>query len=179
MRAYPSAAPVTTPSKRPSTQRISVARSSAATICISEVPGFVKQVFTPPANKVRMRLSAPFILLECAPTDRSSIPVLLLRRSFIEVARNYRGKVLEVSTQDSQVIARHRLHLKAFRQVRPNRSWIIWIIGHDLSPYKFDGALVEARTIARQSPVRVLARALHSRSMGRSSRYLAWCAAIS
>src|SRR5208282_326258 len=62
MRAYPSAAPVTTPSKRPSTQRISGIRSSAATMWISEVPGFVKQTSTPPASSVRIRLSAPFIL---------------------------------------------------------------------------------------------------------------------
>src|SRR5262245_48908168 len=36
-------------------------RSSAATKCISEVPGLVKQTSTPPATKVRTRLSAPFI----------------------------------------------------------------------------------------------------------------------
>src|SRR5262245_16567645 len=35
--------------------------SSAATKCISEVPGLVKQTFTPPASSVRTRLSAPFI----------------------------------------------------------------------------------------------------------------------
>src|ERR1700676_3064465 len=40
----------------PSTQ------ASAATKCISEVPGFAKQTSTPPATKVRTRLSAPFIL---------------------------------------------------------------------------------------------------------------------
>ncbi len=34
-----------------------------ATMCISEVPGFVKQVSTPPAISVRIRLSAPFILV--------------------------------------------------------------------------------------------------------------------
>src|SRR5579863_3779698 len=36
-------------------------RSSAATKCISEVPGLVKQTSTPPATRVRTRLSAPFI----------------------------------------------------------------------------------------------------------------------
>src|SRR5258708_10358940 len=35
-------------------------RSSAATKCISDVPGLVKQVSTPHASSVRMRLSAPF-----------------------------------------------------------------------------------------------------------------------
>src|SRR5262249_5817408 len=35
--------------------------SSAATKCISDVPGLVKQTFTPPATSVRARLSAPFI----------------------------------------------------------------------------------------------------------------------
>src|SRR6516164_5810598 len=36
-------------------------RSRAATKCISEVPGLVKQTSTPPATRVRTRLSAPFI----------------------------------------------------------------------------------------------------------------------
>src|SRR5262249_18212903 len=36
--------------------------SSAATKCISDVPGFVKHTLTPPATSVRARLSAPFIL---------------------------------------------------------------------------------------------------------------------
>src|SRR3546814_6756060 len=35
--------------------------SSAATKCISEVPGLAKQVSTPDASSVRTRLSAPFI----------------------------------------------------------------------------------------------------------------------
>jgi hypothetical protein len=42
-------------------QRMPGTLSSAATKCISEVPGFVKQTSTPPAIKVRTRLSAPFI----------------------------------------------------------------------------------------------------------------------
>src|SRR3954471_19748941 len=37
-------------------------RSSAATKCISEVPGLAKQTSTPPATSVRTRLSAPFII---------------------------------------------------------------------------------------------------------------------
>src|SRR5882757_9984591 len=37
-------------------------RSSAATKCISEVPGLAKQTSTPPATRVRTRLSAPFIV---------------------------------------------------------------------------------------------------------------------
>src|SRR6516164_548113 len=61
IRAYPSAAPVTTPSNRPSTQRMPSTRSRAATKCISEVPGLAKQTLTPPPTKVRTRLSAPFI----------------------------------------------------------------------------------------------------------------------
>ena len=36
-------------------------RSSAATKCISEVPGLEKQTLTPPLTSVRTRLSAPFI----------------------------------------------------------------------------------------------------------------------
>src|SRR5688500_11942478 len=35
--------------------------SSAATKCISEVPGLVKQTFTPFATSVRTRLCAPFM----------------------------------------------------------------------------------------------------------------------
>ncbi|GEC49743.1 hypothetical protein BJA01nite_73850 [Bradyrhizobium japonicum] len=52
-------------------------RSSAATKCISEVPGLVKQTSTPPLTIVRTRLSAPFIpqLLQPAifkcPSDQS------------------------------------------------------------------------------------------------------------
>ena len=61
MRAYPSAAPVTTPSNRPSTARISGAVSSAATKCISEVPGLVKHTSTPPSTSVRMSACAPFM----------------------------------------------------------------------------------------------------------------------
>src|ERR1700674_2500302 len=62
MRAWPSAAPVTTPSNRPSTQRIPSTRSSAATKCISDVPGLLKHTSTPPATSVRTRLSAPFTM---------------------------------------------------------------------------------------------------------------------
>src|SRR4051812_17317893 len=62
IRKYPSAAPVTTPSNRPSTQRMPSTRSSAATKCISDVPGLAKQTSTPPATRVRTRLSAPFII---------------------------------------------------------------------------------------------------------------------
>ncbi|BAL79044.1 hypothetical protein S23_58540 [Bradyrhizobium cosmicum] len=52
-------------------------RSSAATKCISEVPGLEKQMSTPPLTIVRTRLSAPFIpkLLQPAisndPSDQS------------------------------------------------------------------------------------------------------------
>src|SRR5436190_21826805 len=61
MRAYPSAAPVATPSNSASTQRMPSTRSSAATKCISEVPGLEKHTSTPPPTSVRTRLSAPFI----------------------------------------------------------------------------------------------------------------------
>ena len=61
MRAYPSAAPVTTPSNKPRMQRICGLRSSAATKCISDVPGLAKQTSTPPESSVSQRASAPFI----------------------------------------------------------------------------------------------------------------------
>src|SRR5438876_5451815 len=61
MRPYPSAAPVATPSKSARTGRISGTSSRAATKCISEVPGFVKQVSTPFATSVRSSACAPFM----------------------------------------------------------------------------------------------------------------------
>src|SRR3954453_13994923 len=44
-------------------------RSRAATKCISEVPGLLKQTSTPPATSVRTRLSAPFIIALPIPPD--------------------------------------------------------------------------------------------------------------
>jgi hypothetical protein len=61
IRAYPSAAPVATPSNRVSTARISGTLSSAATKCISEVPGLAKQVSTPLATSDRSSARAPFM----------------------------------------------------------------------------------------------------------------------
>src|SRR5436190_149252 len=58
MRAYPSAAPVATPSNSASTARMSGVESSAATKCISDVPGFVKQVVTPASTSVLISPSA-------------------------------------------------------------------------------------------------------------------------
>ena len=40
--------------------RISGTESSAATKCISDVPGFVKHTSTPESTSVRMRACAPF-----------------------------------------------------------------------------------------------------------------------
>src|SRR5271169_6521176 len=55
--------PVTAPSKRPSTTRIPSTLSSAATKCISDVPGLPKQTSTPDPTSVRKRLSAPFMAI--------------------------------------------------------------------------------------------------------------------
>src|SRR5258708_6928728 len=63
MRPSPSAAPVTTPSNRPSTPRMSGTESNAATKCISEVPGLAKHTSTPASTSVRIRDCAPFISL--------------------------------------------------------------------------------------------------------------------
>jgi len=52
---------VATPSNSASTPRISGTASSAATKCISEVPGFVKQVSTPQSTSVWISARAPFI----------------------------------------------------------------------------------------------------------------------
>jgi hypothetical protein len=71
MRAYPSAAPVATPSNSASTPRISGTASSAATKCISDVPGFVKHVSTPQSTSVRMSACAPFT---CPPPRRRLRP---------------------------------------------------------------------------------------------------------
>jgi hypothetical protein len=62
MRPHPSAAPVQTPSNSPSTTRIPGARSRAATIGISVVPGFAKQISTPACWAVRSRLNAPVFI---------------------------------------------------------------------------------------------------------------------
>src|SRR5918994_2620514 len=62
MRPYPSAAPVTTPSNKPSAARISGTESSAATKCISDVPGFVKHTSTSPSTRVRISACAPFMV---------------------------------------------------------------------------------------------------------------------
>ena len=59
MRAYPSAAPVATPSNSASTPRIAGTESRALTKCISDVPGFMKHTSTP--APVRLPISA------CAP----------------------------------------------------------------------------------------------------------------
>ena len=61
IRAYPSAAPVATPSNRQSTARMGEL-SRAATKCISEVPGFVKQVSIPALPSVSIKAFAPFII---------------------------------------------------------------------------------------------------------------------
>src|SRR5215475_14342768 len=59
MRAYPSAAPVATPSNRQGTGRMLCTRSRAATNSISEVPGLAKHISTPLATRLRTRDSAP------------------------------------------------------------------------------------------------------------------------
>src|ERR1700722_3497611 len=63
MRPYPSAIPVTAPSKRPRTALMPSTLSRAATKCISEVPGLPKQTSTPDPTRVRNRLSAPFMFV--------------------------------------------------------------------------------------------------------------------
>src|SRR6202020_701339 len=60
--------PVATPSNRASTGCMPPTLSSAATKCISDVPGFEKQTSTPESTSVRTRLSAPFIFV---PSPRS------------------------------------------------------------------------------------------------------------
>src|SRR5205085_3317597 len=68
MRAKPSAAPVATPSNKVSTARISGTVSSAATKCISDVPGLVKHLVTPAFTSVRIRAWAPFIAAKISVT---------------------------------------------------------------------------------------------------------------
>src|SRR6185369_2654861 len=69
--------PVTAPSKRPSTARMPSTRSSAATKCISEVPGLEKQTSTPLATSVRTRLSAPFIFVSVIADPQGSVGTIL------------------------------------------------------------------------------------------------------
>ena len=59
MRAYPSAAPVATPSNKREHTAHRGTESSALTKCISDVPGFMKHTSTP--APVRLPISA------CAP----------------------------------------------------------------------------------------------------------------
>lgn len=66
MRAYPSAAPVATPSNRHSTGRMAGAASSAATKCISEVPGLAKHTSTPSASRRFTTTSAPVLSSGCS-----------------------------------------------------------------------------------------------------------------
>src|SRR5215469_3828315 len=60
IRPYPSAAPVAVPSNRHSTPRISGTASSAATKCISDVPGLAKHTSTPHPASVLISACAPF-----------------------------------------------------------------------------------------------------------------------
>src|SRR5207248_3942067 len=69
MRAYPSAAPLHTPSKRPSTARTEGTRSSALTSAISVVPGLAKHTSMPAAAAVCNTASAPVI----APSSFGSL----------------------------------------------------------------------------------------------------------
>jgi hypothetical protein len=56
---------VATPSKSVRIGRICGTLSKAATKCISEVPGLLKQTSTPELTSVRTRLSAPFMRRSC------------------------------------------------------------------------------------------------------------------
>src|SRR5579864_2222343 len=60
IRAYPSAAPVATPSNSARTPRISGTESRALTKCISDVPGFMKHTSTPAPTRLPIRACAPF-----------------------------------------------------------------------------------------------------------------------
>ncbi len=61
MRAYPSAAPVATPSNSASTPRSRGTESRALTKCISEVPGFMKHVSTPAPTRLPISACAPIM----------------------------------------------------------------------------------------------------------------------
>src|SRR6516164_622087 len=112
MRKYPSAAPVTTPSNRPSTQRIPSTRSSAATKCISEVPGLAKQTLTPPATKVRTRLSAPFIV---------PLPFGYLRQRLPQI-----NHCSAISSKGAGDIA-HRHECRGFLSERRKSAGLTWL----------------------------------------------------
>src|SRR5258707_835145 len=62
MRAYPSAAPVTTSSCKHKMGRTLAVRPISETSCISEVPGFAKQVVTPASVRALKSDWAPFIV---------------------------------------------------------------------------------------------------------------------
>src|SRR5580693_5143536 len=73
--------PVATPSNRASTARMPLTLSSAATKCISDVPGFEKQTSTPESTSVRTRLSAPFIFVSSPGSGALNERALQRRRS--------------------------------------------------------------------------------------------------
>ena len=80
VRAYPSAAPVATPSNNVSTPRSPGTSSRAATKCISDVPGFAKQTLSPPLTRVWMSAWAPFTTTTYAPPSlRSSVAAVAAR----------------------------------------------------------------------------------------------------
>src|SRR4029079_9110452 len=74
-------------------------RSSAATKCISDVPGLAKQTSTPPPTSVRTRLSAPFI-------PRSPWMVGSLGRPFRSDRAGYvrEGRVAQLAHQEARRI---------------------------------------------------------------------------
>ena len=74
MRAYPSAAPVATPSNRASTPRMAGTESRAWTKCISEVPGLVKHTSRPAPTRVVIRACAPVSSPCSAPALSSPVP---------------------------------------------------------------------------------------------------------
>src|SRR3984957_15940709 len=140
IRAYPSAAPVTTPSNKPSTQRISGARSGAATMCISDVPGLVKQAFTPPASSVRIRLSAPFMNV----FSRNYLGV----EGFIEVPRNHCAELVRMFRDHSKMVARNSFAVEFLEQAGPDCNGVCREIREHGGPHEpyFSGIVTRAVT---------------------------------
>src|ERR1700693_1954910 len=138
MRAYPSAAPVTTPSNSPRTQRILGVRSSAATRWISEVPGLVKQVLTPPSTSVRTSLSAPF-MSGC-----------FLSHRFHYESRKHRRETFEMRAHHAQMIARDGFYMEFSRKRFPKCDGIVWQVGIFLRPHKCYFACVTSGPVSFQ-----------------------------
>src|ERR1700740_2329793 len=137
--------PVTAPSNRPSTTRIPSTLSSAATKCISDVPGLPKQTSTPDPTSVRRRLSAPFMLFplrqyashestqsrdRLADDQGVHFPCALVGVDRFGISHEAADVVLEQDTVATEQLARIANGLTAFDRAERLRERRMFIAHH-------------------------------------------------